>query len=65
MDKKPEIGTYEYNKEYAKKWDAKFDKLLLRIHAGQKDVWREEATKAGESLNQYVIRAVEERMRKE
>lgn len=62
-DAKP--GTYEYNKEYAQKWDAKFDKLLLRLPAGQKAVWQRAASDKGESLNQYIINAVESRTDKE
>lgn len=59
-DAKP--GTYGYNKEYAQKWDAKFDKLLLRLPAGQKAVWQDHAAAQGESMNQYIIKAVQNRM---
>jgi len=57
--------TYEQNKDYAKRYLAKFDEVRVRIPAGQKAVWQEAATTAGESVNQYVIRAVEERMSRE
>ena len=62
-DAKP--GTYEYNKEYAQKWENKQDRLLLRLPAGQKAVWQDQAARAGESLNTYIIKAVENRMNKE
>ena len=57
--------TYEQNKDYAKRYLAKFDEVRVRIPAGQKVVWQDVAAVAGESVNQYVIRAVEERMNRE
>ena len=59
------MPSYEVNKEYAKKYLSKFDEIRVRIPAGQKVVWQEAAARAGESVNQYVIKAVEARMQKE
>lgn len=59
-DAKPR--TYEYNKEYAQKWENKQDRLLLRLPAGQKAIWQDHAARAGESLNAYIIKAVQNRM---
>ena len=65
MENKPKPGTYAYNKEYAKKWEAKQDSLRIRIPTGEKAVWQAAAARAGESVNQYVIKAVAPRMEKE
>ena len=54
--------TYEQNKEYAKKYIQKFDLVQIRIPAGQKAVWQDRAAAQGESMNQYIINAVQSRM---
>ena len=54
--------TYEQNKEYAKKYIQKFDLVQIRIPAGQKAVWQDHAAAQGESMNQYIINAVQSRM---
>lgn len=54
--------SYEQNKEYAKKYIQKFGLVQIRLPAGQKAVWQNRAARAGESLNQYIINAVENRM---
>lgn len=64
MDK-PQRGTYDYNKDYARKYLQKLDNVTVRIPAGQKEVWHAHAQRAGESLNQYIINAVTARMNDE
>ena len=59
---KPPRGTYAYNKEYAKKWSAQFERFDLRLTPEQKERWRGAAADAGESLNTFIIRAVEARI---
>ena len=56
------MPSYEVNKEYAKKYLSKFDEVRIRIPAGQKAIWQDHAARAGESLNTYIIKAVETRM---
>lgn len=53
---------YQKNKEYAKKWNAKFERFDMRLTPEQKERWRAAAADAGESLNTFVIRAVEARI---
>ena len=57
--------SYEQNKAYAEKYLQKLDRIVIRVPAGQKTVWQDHAARAGESLNQYIIKAVEARMDKE
>lgn len=54
--------SYEQNKEYAKKYIQKFDLVQIRVPAGQKAIWQDHAARAGESLNAYIIKAVQNRM---
>lgn len=63
--KEAKRGTYEYNKEYAQKWEKTQESFRIRVPAGQKAVWQDAAARAGESVNTYVIKAVEARMEKE
>ena len=65
MEDKPKKGTYAYNKEYAKRWEEKQDVIKIRVPSGRKAIWREAADKAGESLTQYVVNAVEKRLETE
>lgn len=62
---KPKPGTYEYNKEYAKKWAAQFVEVKIRVAPDTRDIWKRAAAARGESLNQYVLNAVQNRMDKE
>ena len=54
--------SYEQNKAYAQKYLQKLDSITVRIPAGEKAVWQAHALRAGESLNQYIINAVQNRM---
>lgn len=56
----------EARKENNKKWDAaNLDRLSIAIPKGRKEVIKAAATAAGESMNQYIITAVDERMGRE
>lgn len=57
--------TYEQNKAYAEKYLQKLERVVTRITPEQKALWQDAAARAGESVNQYVIRAVENRMKQE
>ena len=47
-------------------WDKKnYDLLTLRVSKGKKDDIKELATKQGLSLNAFVVRAIDEAMRKD
>lgn len=62
---KPEQRTYEYNKEYVKKYMEKLGEIRLRMPRAQKAHIVDAAQKAGESVNQYVLKSVQERMERE
>ena len=48
------MPTYEYNKEYAKKYLGKLDEIKLRIPKGQKSTVEARAKENGESVNGYI-----------
>lgn len=56
------MASYEYNKEYAKKYLSKQDELKIRLPKGQKATVEAAAKEAGESVNQYTQRALLNRM---
>ena len=56
------MPSYEYNKEYAKKYMGKLDEIKLRIPKGQKATVEAAAKAAGESVNQYTQKALLMRM---
>lgn len=56
----------EARKENNKKWDAaNLDRVSIAIPKGRKEVIKAAATAAGESMNQYIITAVDERMKRD
>lgn len=58
-------GTYGYNKEYAKKYMAKLSEVKLRMSPKEKDAIAAAAQRAGVSVNQYVLSAVQRRMNRQ
>ena len=53
-------------KENNRRWDAaNLDRISVAIAKGEKEKIRAAAAAAGESLNQYMITAVEQRMERE
>lgn len=53
-------------KEGNRRWDANnLDRISIAIPKGQKDLIKEAANQAGQSLNAYVAQAIEERMARE
>ena len=63
----PEPRTYtEAQKKSAKKWDAaNLDRVSVAMPKGKKDDIKEAASTAGESMNQYIINAVDQRMERD
>lgn len=54
----------EAQKQSAKKWDAaNLDRMSLAMPKGKKEEIKAAAIAAGESMNQYIITAVEQRMK--
>lgn len=48
------------------KYNAKaYDQLPVRVKKGKKAVYQEAAEKQGESLNAYIVKAIEDRMTRE
>ena len=53
-------------KKSAKKWDAaNLDRVSVAMPKGKKDDIKEAASAAGESMNQYIINAVDQRMERD
>ena len=63
----PEPRKYtEAQKKSAKKWDAaNLDRVSVAMPKGKKDAIKEAASAAGESMNQYIINAVDQRMERD
>ena len=56
----------EAQKQSAKKWDAaNLDRISIALPKGRKDDIRAAAVAAGESMNQYIINAVDQRMERD
>ena len=55
-------NSYESIKRYE---DKTYDKMLVRVPKGTKDRWKGAAQTAGESLNSYIVGAVEDRISKD
>lgn len=56
----------EAQKQSAKKWDAaNLDRVSIAMAKGKKDEIKAAATAAGESMNQYIIGAIEQRMERD
>ena len=56
----------EAQKKSAKKWDAaNLDRVSIALPKGKKDDIKAAAAAAGESMNQYIIAAVDQRMQRD
>lgn len=56
----------EARKEGNRKWDAaNLDRISIALPKGKKDDVKAAATAVGESMNQYIINAVEQRMERD
>lgn len=56
----------EARKAGNKKWDAaNLDRVSIAMPKGKRDTIKAAATAVGESMNQYIIRAIDERMERD
>ena len=56
----------EAKREGNRKWDtANLDRVSIAMPKGKKDSIKEAAAAVGESMNQYIIAAVEQRMERD
>lgn len=56
----------EAKKRNNRKWDAaNLDRVSIAMPKGKKDDIKEAASAAGESMNQYIINAVDQRMKRD
>lgn len=56
----------EAQKQSAKKWDAaNLDRMSIAMSKGTKDDIKAAAAKVGESMNRYIIGAIEQRMERD
>lgn len=60
--KKEKFNQVKYQNEYNR---LKYDRVGIVMPKGKKDVVKEKATAAGQSMNEYVNQAIEERMERE
>mgnify|MGYP002583157646 FL=1 len=56
---------YEQRKEANRRYLAKLDNIMIRTQVGGKDTIKAAADAVGQSVNAYILQAVEERMQRE
>lgn len=59
------MSVSEAQKKASIKYLEKLDEIRIRMPKGKKDDIKAAATAVGESMNQYVVNAVDQRMEKE
>lgn len=59
--------TYEQNKKSIQKYLAKFDEIRIRMpkESGLKEAIQQHAESKGESVNAFILRAIEETIRRD
>ena len=57
--------TKAQQKAVAKYMRANYEEIKVRVPKGEKDIIKARAEAANESVNQYIIKAVEQRMERE
>lgn len=55
-------NSYASTKRYQ---DKTYEKITLRVHIGERDVYKAAADAVGESVNGYIKKAIEQRMERE
>ena len=56
----------EARKEGNRKWDAaNLDRISIAVAKGKKDSIKAAASESGESMNQYIVGAIDQRMERE
>lgn len=65
MADKPISRTYGYNAKYVRKYHAKLAEVKLRMPPELKTEITAAAAAAGESVNQYMLTATQQRMERE
>ncbi len=56
----------EAQKKSAKKWDAaNLDRVSIAMAKGKKDEIKAAASAAGESMNQYIVNAIDQRIKRD
>lgn len=64
------MALSEARKRANKKWNdaniaERYDRISVLVPKGKKDIIKEHATAQGESVNEYIGRAIDERMERE
>lgn len=62
MQKAEKFDQVAYQNKYISE---KYDRINLTMPKGGKDIIKEQAAAAGESVNEYINRAIRERMERE
>lgn len=57
-----DFKSYDYNKEYAKKYLGQYDEIRIRVPKGEREKIKAHAIANGESMNSYIIRLIDEDM---
>lgn len=59
------MSNYGYNKGYAKAYLEKFERIDLKVPKGQRQLIKDHAAAQGESVNAFIIRAIETTMQRD
>lgn len=58
---KKEFNQFEYQNKFI---NEKYDRINLTVPKGEKEIIKEKAAEAGESVNEYINKAIRQRMKK-
>ena len=60
------MGASEAQKRATKKYlDEKLDRITVRVVKGKREIIREHAEEQGESVNEFICRAIDETMKRD
>lgn len=59
------MPVLDKQKEYAKKYQSKFDDIKVRVEKGKREEYKAFAELKNTSLNQFIIDAIEEKIQKD
>ena len=59
------MPSYERNKKYAAAYRAKIERIDVFVPQGQKQVIKNHAAERGESMNEFITRAINAAMQRE
>lgn len=59
------MSVLDKQKEYAKKYQSKFDDIKVRVIKGKREEYKNFAESKDTSLNQFIVDAIEEKIKRD